>query len=519
MPANPTEVNANFVVPKREKIVSSKFQVTDDQGRPIEAAKLTNTGNPSGRKREATTDATGIALIEDILTQGADEAAKVSITAPGFITISVKVPDNRTMDMPPINVTLRKGKVFVGRVVTPDGKPAAGVRVYSNSLVEEFGDRRRTQTNEAGEFSFDGIDRSISIDVEAWPKFRSISNKLIAVPADSSVVPTITLEHPGSIRVRAVDDTTGEELKTYNVKIGFSKKLEGDPPGDGIRTELMQQGVNITGGTTEYRLDGQTIGSAYSIIVSAEGYSTERLPRVLCSKSDEAPITEVRMKKLGDMNLLTVTGVLRDENGPVANARVRFISTSTQDVSVAWSSLLNVHNNSECIQFHETTSNERGEFQLDNVQRNANYNEIYYTHATLAPQRFPNLQLQESGKTSHFELTAAPTATVVFRVNLENYPEANSFQLRALGEFPDEDKHPIAFSYKSLPISKFVDGALEIPHVPSGEYEVSLQGEPKDVDLSTSGSGAPPFVVKTTEPQLRRKITIDATQPRVDIEL
>ncbi len=52
---------------------------------------------------------------------------------------------------------------------------------------------------------------------------------------------------------------------------------------------MSQDGVDIVRGAKEFRLDGQPIEAAFAVIVSAEGYSTVRLPRVLCVKSDEAP--------------------------------------------------------------------------------------------------------------------------------------------------------------------------------------------------------------------------------------
>ncbi len=309
VPVDPTVVKADILVPKRDKLISARFQVNDDQGLPIEGAKLTNRGNPSLRTREAITDASGVALLEDILSMqpNSKQPAYVTVAAAGFVPIRVEVAANHTAELAPIEVSLRKGNTVVGKIVKPDGEPAAGLLVYSNSLTDPFADRLRTRTDQDGKFSFEGIGARISLSIDAGPTYKSVSDKQIYVRDGSNEIATITLEYAASIRVKAIDDATDEELKSYNVRLDFSKRIEGDPATNGLSTTMSQDGVDIVRGAKEFRLDGQPIGAAFAVIVSAEGYSTVRLPRVLCVKSDEAPVTEVRMRKPSAADLMKVT--------------------------------------------------------------------------------------------------------------------------------------------------------------------------------------------------------------------
>ncbi len=171
----------------------------------------------------------------------------------------------------------------------------------------------------------------------------------------------------------------------------------------------------------------------------------------------------------------------------------------------------------QCVQFHETTSNERGEFRFDQVLRTAKHAEIYYTHSDLPPQRFPNLQLSDVDASQHFELQAAPTTTVALQIQLDKYPKADAVKFRALGDYQDEPKQAIVFSEQEFGFAKLANGVVEIPDVPSGQYEVWILG-PTEQGSPFAGGDDNPFGA-SRQILLRQKISVNANQPRVEIKL
>ena len=103
------------------------------------------------------------------------------------------------------------------------------------------------------------------------------------------------------MRVRAIDDVSGEPVPEFNVRLGRCQPhdmRDGDLPAGGILSSLIDPGVNVHGTTKELLLEGLIPHTAYSLVVSADGYETATVLRIRATV--DAGLTDVRLIPLED---------------------------------------------------------------------------------------------------------------------------------------------------------------------------------------------------------------------------
>jgi len=196
---------------------------------------------------------------------------------------------------------------LLGRVVDPDGKPIAGVRVEAFRVHRKpgaFADITRVQVTPAdGSFRFaklpTGTEWRLELRKDGWaqdedPDYRIASGGTEAVVA-------LYPERPFSIRVRCAE--TGSPIPRTTLRVGHG------------RHGRLVLPIRKTG-TAEWTVRACSGRTRLTICATVPGYHVQLLRR---EPSESGPLT-IRLKPTGDVD---VSGVVVDEKGrPVARAQV-----------------------------------------------------------------------------------------------------------------------------------------------------------------------------------------------------
>ncbi|MCA9130875.1 MAG: carboxypeptidase regulatory-like domain-containing protein, partial [Planctomycetales bacterium] len=323
VPNSDRMLDLNLVLNRKPYGGDVRVHVTDEQGNPIEGAEIANRGKSSADMRRATTDAQGIALLQDV--QSSYAGTVVIAKAAGFIAQEAQASPG-TIEAPgELKFQLQPGKTLRGRIVNPAGQPMPNLRVYYDR--GENGDLKggRVDTDSDGRFELTGLRSEVLFTVYTPPEFAPIRQLVLRTDLDE--VMELTLVPTGLLLVRAVDANTDQPIPAFNVRIGFCEDSQpGDRSPTGISTSLIEDGVNILGDVKEYRLDNQVAGTAFKVIVSAAGYETVTIARMVTENADVARCVDVPMQKEDMQDYQSVAGRILDADGrPVAGAAVRLL--------------------------------------------------------------------------------------------------------------------------------------------------------------------------------------------------
>lgn len=285
----------NFVGEKFPYGGDVEFEVTDEKGQPIAGATLKNPSGSSRRYRLATTDMGGVARLDNLYR--CLDKKYVTIKAQGKIPQRLEIEPGPKGKPKLFKVTLKTGKTLKGVVLTPNGKPAPkNTRIYFNEGEHGEWDGGRVTTNSEGRFVIHGLPDFTTITVYTPQKYEPIEDLKFDL-ADGKEV-EIKMIPAAVLRVRAIDETTGEPIPEFNVRLGSCKaRQEGDRPGNGIYAHLVNPGVNIHGTQKEYTLDHQFAGAVYKVTVSAKGYQTKTIERMQTVVRSESKLIDVSLTK------------------------------------------------------------------------------------------------------------------------------------------------------------------------------------------------------------------------------
>jgi beta-lactamase regulating signal transducer with metallopeptidase domain len=283
------------------------FTVVDEDGNPIENASLKNDGRSSNLFRRVTTDENGKALMQNLY-RSLDECSVV-VTADGMIGKKFFLVPGTKENPAKQTIKLLSGGSLSGVIRYPNGKPVSNARVYFNGghhgrgIFGPVGATGpiggRTRTDAEGSFEIAGLPENSTLTVYTPAGYQPIERLPVSVVKGKDNSVQIDLEMEAVIRVRAIDEATGDAIPKFNVKIDFCRDRREDDPKTfgGINSTLIKEGVNVHGTTKEYVLDHQVPGVPYAIIVSAEGYETRKLSRVVAVLRDQAKLLDVKLKK------------------------------------------------------------------------------------------------------------------------------------------------------------------------------------------------------------------------------
>ncbi len=157
-----------------ERTAAITARVVDPSGRPLEGATVELTDVP-GHRGTATADGTVrmTGEVPEAFVPWLGDHATFRVSRAGYTTEEARARLVLGEDVPLGDVVLRPGATVVGRVEDADGRPAAGVRVWSVVLVdgkpmtaEALNSEARATTDAAGRFELAGVPAGV-IRIEA----------------------------------------------------------------------------------------------------------------------------------------------------------------------------------------------------------------------------------------------------------------------------------------------------------------------------------------------------------------
>lgn len=480
----------------RRRAVGGTVQVTvvDQQDDPIASAAVVNRGRSSSQKTNGTTNEDGRCLLTNVYRgTSANSSAELVVKAGGFQSKSVRVEPG-TADTPAeVTVTLAEGKTLYGKLLTPDLEPAANVRVYYDhgERMNPLGGRVSTDTD--GRFTISGLADTTILTVYSPDGYAPIQQRETIVTDEELA---IVLEVEGVIRLRAVDNATGAPIPEFNVKLGFCQNTEPeDPRPNGISSELTNPGITIQGTTNEYRLGNQVVGVPYKAIVSAVGYESALLDRVVSVSRADADLQDVKLKKVNPDNYQVIAGKLVDASGtPIVGAAVRLVvggsipTTGRRNSSRSESSWRAYHWDllqrdsigrfDQCLQFLKTVSDPEGRFRFEAVKKDAPWLELYYYGEDVLNQRFSNLRDRTDDELESLKFVSEEASTVIVTLDGIDRTTAGGVSLQAGDWTRGSSSIATAFSTSRVDLEK-EQQVVTFENIPSGSYRVSVTAKPE----------------------------------------
>jgi len=192
-----------------------------------------------------------------------------------------------------------------GRVVTPEGKPAPNLSVftrenfnYDHKLATDL-KWPRIRTDADGRFELNEVDADQQLTIYTPKEYAPVQDFLVELEGNETEV-TIEMQPAGIIRARAIDEETGELIPAFNVRVDRVDEpvlRAGDTVPLGIFASHMNPGINVHGTAKEFVLDGQTPGMVYRLIISADGYETTEVDRARAEVDAELVDVPLTRKK------------------------------------------------------------------------------------------------------------------------------------------------------------------------------------------------------------------------------
>ncbi len=477
IPVSVEEHQVRLVLQKTPYGGDCRLIVMDEEGTPIAKAQIENMGNSSNLIRSAETDEEGKAIVKNILSSFRGKSAFVR--APGYVTQEVQLVVG-TMDEPgEMEVVLQKGQTIEGRIVAPDGKPGAGLRVYYNRGEQPWTTGGRVDSDQQGRFRIDGLPEQSTFTIYTTSPYAPINNIVLPVGTDEEVI--VELEYEAVIKVRAFDEKTGEPIPEYNVRVNFSPDRRPGDPVMGLRTDLSNPGTEIMGEVKEFRLGHLPVGFPLQVTVSAPGYEKAVLTRVEAAVESEFELIAVKLKKEDMRQYQVVAGKLLDPNGkPVSGQTVRLVSAKASPLAMQWDFYRfyliqsgQIQQDGNCIDFLTTTTNEKGEFHFPRVKKTG-WIELFHFGGKIANGRYPIEGPDGSEKLDQLELVGEFNGRVSVSVEFEDESPVDSVNIEATNW---SDNMNGVFFMESLRITKDAPKVI-FENIPPGEYLVQLRSKP-----------------------------------------
>ena len=470
------------------------IRVVDAEGRPIEGAELHNTGNSTALNRRVTTDGEGRGHLKDLYESF--QGRVVFVRATGYVTQKTTVPKGTAEQPAEAEIRLQKGKTLRGVVVDPEGKPRSKIRVYYNEGEHPWTVGGRVVTDEKGEFVIHGLPDRSTLTVYTPRPYAPIRDLPVDVAEGKPI--KINMELDSVVKVRAIDKATGRPIEEFNVKVRNSPdRQDGDPWGS-FSTSFSEQGVNVMGDKKSFLMEGLELNTPLQVTVSAKGYKTQVIPRVLAIRRDQAKSLDVQMPAESPDDYETISGTILLKNGtPVAGASVCLVVGSVNPVSDAarerggtsdnwrfyhWDLVEggDIARGKPCLQFLTTATDKTGAFRFEKVRRDGSWIELFHQGGNAAPQRFPDLRKRFPDSLIRLGLTASKPSSLVLSVDQKRWSEAKSVRLEKpfYTEYPDCVETP--FSSESRTIEAKTQ-QVKFQNLPAGVYRVTIEGTPVPV--------------------------------------
>ncbi|MGB2863239.1 MAG: M56 family metallopeptidase [Sedimentisphaerales bacterium] len=299
--------------------------VRNQQGEPVENA-LVDTGggdgtSPYGEVLENCT--TPRTLADGSFSVGglAANSMDIVVSAVGYSpqVVSVDIADG----MKPVEVSLKRGTTYTGRVVNIDGKPIEGVKIDVGEW--RLGNQRKsivriTQTDSKGYFKIENLPDVGSIRLGFGKRDSGLQGFRKDIPEDLSAVDQITMYKTPVFVGKVVDDETEAAITNFTLVIGINSTAFGDST-DWSR--YRRQEVTSEDGTFNKKWIGYGITYPFEgdccLKVEAKGYLAGIAPPMRLGEEYEPCV--IRMIKADPWK-----GVVIDPKGaPAVKAQVGWV--------------------------------------------------------------------------------------------------------------------------------------------------------------------------------------------------
>ncbi|MEO1619148.1 MAG: M56 family metallopeptidase, partial [Planctomycetota bacterium] len=477
-----------LICEQRPRFGNAIIHVVDEKGNSIAGAIVENMGRSSQRVRRGITDPNGRVRLDDVY---GGAGLRAVVTADGFVSSSTTFQAAMNDNPPVTRAVLTKGRTVSGTIVFPSGKPAASLRVYYDrgEYVGQGGGMVKSDAN--GRFEIDGMKTEGVISVYTPRGYQPIRG--MQIPADQDEV-DVTLSPSASLRIVAIDAESREPIPAFNVRLNHCQdRKPGDPPTGGISSSYVNPGYDAKPPKSLFELENLAAGVPYKVIVSAEGYETTHLARVVSAVGDDrAPVkAELVMRSANDYE--AVTGTVVDARGkPVPAASVVLINGASKPgaldpftgkpAKTGWSRYAmdaitrdQIRSQTDCIEDLRTTTDAAGRFRFDQVKKDTPWTEVLVIGEQIVPWRSGNLRRIDASPISPLDIQLERGATITVHIDPALLSEAYSVNLQpGTGPFPTAQRS--ALSQRSQRVRA---SPITFENIPSGEVKISVMAFPK----------------------------------------
>jgi protocatechuate 3,4-dioxygenase beta subunit len=214
------------------------------------------------------------------------KAQDVDIVDEGPLTIDFALPR-------------KPGKPVIGRVLAPDGKPAAGAAVWAEEKTAEMYARPNTKTDAKGEFRFEALTPGTLLRASVAKMLETTQTTQVN-GGEADV--TLRLEKRVVVALSGVvTDSDGKPIAAARVQVITHEGQFGHGMGT----------PEVTDAEGRYRIAGLSSSGRYSVDARADGYGVASAKVTLTPGQDTAEAPALQLKAATS----TITGIVVDGAG------------------------------------------------------------------------------------------------------------------------------------------------------------------------------------------------------------
>jgi len=446
--------------------------VRDDDGRPIAGADLKNTGMGSSFVRETKTDPKGRFKLDNLYrdSTGVEVVVRAKRFAPRRFTVepgTANDPATYEFDMEP-------GHSIVGRVTDDKGNAIEGVSVSFDDGNGPFNRGSNGTTDKDGRFEFDSLPADCPFSFQK-PGYSELNHQKLALDGEQEIF--VKLTPVGVLLGKVVDGATGAPIRSFNVRLTFSRKAEPDEPRGGLRGVWVNPGQAFQSNTGQFKMSDLIHRMSLQLMIDAEGYDQSIVERVQVIRSDEAKEVVFEMNRIDPAKVRKYSGRFLDsKDEPIEGVQLRLIVARERDKAnrarfpFNWEMIRSgqISREPNLLRFLEATTDKEGRFEFTNVPRNEDTELVWWGN------RVPSGREQhlETGKEEESIVIGVPDpARITGKIDRKKFPKVGSIQIN-----PTHESLETKYLALKDDQEEFVIGNLA-----AGKYHVSLMSPPERV--------------------------------------
>lgn len=368
--ANQRETELRLVLPVRLSGNSVSGVVTDESGKPISGADVTNHGKIGEEQRATTTDAEGRFLIDGVFR--GPSRYEIGVAYRGFEPQLLEVQPGSSKAPATVSVVLKRGHALRGQVLLDNGQPALGavVSLRSDNFHPDL--RAAHTVDDNGRFRLDSLPEDVRFDVRLA---GCASQDNIPLKLDGREPVVVTLELSGRIRGRVIDAATNQPIAPFRIRLGHSRQWKPGEPRSSIPGRWTAPGKKFNSADGAFLVEPLTAGLPVELIVESEGYERRVIPNAIADKGSAARDIEISLVPIVPAKAFKLTGQFLDHQGePKAGAQLRLIVSTDQpkssfDPRFNWYLIKQgeLGRHSSCEQFLTSITDSSGRFEFTEI--------------------------------------------------------------------------------------------------------------------------------------------------------